>query len=222
MRKLLPVLTVILFASCQKEAEKITWDANYISTNDALYGDIATRDTVLTADLINVTVAKSYEQFKEDLAYRESTNVYDTINTLGYLGLYQIGRSLCKDLGIDYTDFKENLSDVNPVYQDIILDYSLRVSMNYLGKYTDLINTKVNGIYITKSSMLAAAHLLGHGGFKKWVRNPNSKKLKDSYGTNIIEYINTFSGYDLNHITPISRRKAKKELKDILPQSILK
>jgi len=45
-------------------------------------------------------VGKSYVGFKEALAFKESQGIYSRINTLGYLGKYQFGKSTLKRFNI--------------------------------------------------------------------------------------------------------------------------
>ena len=68
-------------------------------------------------------------------------------------------------------------------------EYTLRgVIHKYDGKF-------VKGNRITKSGILAAAHLAGAGGVKKYFRygfNP-----KDAYGTGLEDYLFKFSGFNI-------------------------
>ena len=54
----------------------------------------------------------------------------------------------------------------------------------------------VNGILVTESGLLAAAHLVGPGSVKKWVRN--GRMFEDGNGIKLTEYIQTFNGYQLD------------------------
>jgi hypothetical protein len=65
-----------------------------------------------------------------------------------------------------------------------------------LQEYIDIFDGKtINGIYITESGILAAAHLGGQGSVKRYFRN--GKVFRDGNGTKITSYMNKFSGYDI-------------------------
>ena len=53
----------------------------------------------------------------------------------------------------------------------------------------------VNGIYITESGILAAAHLAGAGNVKKFFRR--GYEFKDGNGTKMTSYMIMFADYDL-------------------------
>jgi hypothetical protein len=60
--------------------------------------------------------------------------------------------------------------------------------------------TELNGIKITESGILAAAHLGGVGSVKKYFRSRGKRYLKDAYGTSIRSYIKKFGGFDTSFI----------------------
>jgi hypothetical protein len=65
-----------------------------------------------------------------------------------------------------------------------------------LKKYIDRFDGQViNGILITESGLLAAAHLGGAGSVKKWFRTGKIKQ--DGNGVKITQYMEQFSGYSL-------------------------
>ena len=59
-------------------------------------------------------LGKSFEGFKEALAFKESGGDYFTVNTLGYLGKYQFGSETLKVLGI----YNPNQFLYNPELQE--------------------------------------------------------------------------------------------------------
>jgi hypothetical protein len=135
--------------------------------------------------------------FKEALGYKESENKYKKINSLGYLGKYQFGNSTLKSIGIYDTSlflrspkmqekaFVALLSKNKWILQDIIAKYNGKV---------------VNGILVTESGILAAAHLGGAGSVKRYFKNNGKKYIKDAYGTSIRSYMEAFGGYDTSLI----------------------
>ena len=133
------------------------------------------------------------ENFLSAIGFRESGNRYDITNTFGYMGKYQFGRSTLKGLGYKVSK-KEFLS--NPDLQEEAMLSLLNHNKEKLQKYIDVYDGKtINGIYITESGILAAAHLGGQGSVRRYFKN--GKVFKDGYGTKITSYMSDFSGYDI-------------------------
>jgi hypothetical protein len=133
------------------------------------------------------------ENFLYAIGYRESTNRYDVVNRWGYMGKYQFGRSTLRGLGFQVTK-KEFLS--NPQLQEEAMMALLLHNKEKLQKYIDVFDGKtINGMYISESGILAAAHLGGQGSVKRFFKN--GKVFKDGNGTKITSYMKKFSGYDI-------------------------
>lgn len=133
------------------------------------------------------------DNFLSAIGFRESGNRYDITNTFGYMGKYQFGKSTLKGLGYTVSR-KEFLS--NPELQEEAMLSLLNHNKEKLQKYIDVYDGKtVNGIYITESGILAAAHLGGQGSVRRYFRN--GKVFKDGYGTKITSYMDEFSGYNI-------------------------
>lgn len=133
------------------------------------------------------------EKFLDAIGHRESTNRYDVVNPWGYMGRYQFGKSTLKGLGYDVSR-KEFLS--NPELQEEAMMALLNHNKEKLQKYIDVFDGKtINGIYITESGILAAAHLGGQGSVKRYFKN--GKVFRDGNGTKITSYMDKFSGYDI-------------------------
>lgn len=134
------------------------------------------------------------DSFLSAIGFRESGNRYDITNTFGYMGKYQFGRSTLKGLGYKVSK-KEFLN--NPDLQEEAMLSLLNHNKEKLQQYIDVYDGKtVNGIYITESGILAAAHLGGQGSVRRYFRN--GKVFKDGYGTKITSYMSEFSGYDIS------------------------
>ena len=58
----------------------------------------------------------------------------------------------------------------------------------------------VNGIRITESGILAAAHLGGAGSVKKFFKSNGRRFIKDDFGTSLKSYMKNFGGYDTSFI----------------------
>ena len=133
------------------------------------------------------------DNFLSAIGFRESGNRYDITNTFGYMGKYQFGKSTLKGLGYKVSK-KEFLN--NPDLQEEAMLSLLNHNKEKLQQYIDVYDGKtINGIYITESGILAAAHLGGQGSVRRYFRN--GKVFKDGYGTKITSYMSQFSGYDI-------------------------
>jgi len=133
------------------------------------------------------------ENFLYAIGHRESTNRYDVVNPWGYMGRYQFGRRTLKGLGFKVTK-KEFLS--NPQLQEEAMMALLLHNKEKLQKYIDVFDGKtINGMLITESGILAAAHLGGQGSVKRYFKN--GKVFRDGNGTKITSYMEKFSGYDI-------------------------
>ena len=132
-------------------------------------------------------------RFLTDIGFRESGNRYDITNTWGYMGKYQFGKSTLKGLGFNVTR-KEFLN--NPQLQEEAMMALLNHNKEKLQQYIDIYDGQtINGMYISESGILAAAHLGGQGSVKRYFKN--GKVFKDAYGTKITSYMKQFSGYDI-------------------------
>lgn len=154
------------------------------------------------------TLGKSFIGFKEALGFKESGGDYFTVNTFGYLGKYQFGKETLKMIGIYNLNHFLNTPEV----QEKAFIANAQRNKWILRKDIDrFVGKTINGIHITESGILAAAHLAGPGNVKKYLRSYGNDGFADAYGTTIQYYIKKFSGYDTNLIKP--NRKAKVELK---------
>ena len=140
-------------------------------------------------------VGRGFLGFKEALGFKESQGNYFVVNTYGYLGKYQFGKSTLDLLGIkDKTVFLNS-----PELQEKA--FMLNTSRNKWVLRRDIKNFSdkwVGGIRITESGILAAAHLAGPGSVKKFLRSGGATVFRDGFGTTIESYLKKFSGYDVS------------------------
>jgi hypothetical protein len=109
------------------------------------------------------------------------------------MGKYQFGKSTLKTLKIKVT--KEAFLN-SPDLQEFAMKQNLLYNKKKLQKYIDKFDGQtINGILITESGLLAAAHLGGAGSVRKWFRN--GKVKEDGNGVKITTYMQRFSGYTL-------------------------
>ena len=143
-------------------------------------------------------VEKDFVGFKEALAFKESQGKYDRVNSLGYLGKYQFGKSTLRELKIDPKGFLKN-----PLLQEKAFLANLEKNKWILRKEIKKYSGKwINGVKITESGILAAAHLGGAGAVQQFLWSYGQKTMQDAYGTKIEHYLRKFSGYDLSNIKP--------------------
>lgn len=140
---------------------------------------------------------KSFTGFKEAIAFKESQGQYRLVNSLGYMGKYQFGSSSLKAIGISNETHFLN----NPQLQEKAFISLLTINKRELQSEINKFEGKyVNGILITESGILAAAHLGGAGSVKKFLKSNGKKIKKDAFGTSIISYLKKFAGYDTSFI----------------------
>ena len=143
---------------------------------------------------VKTEVVKNMDLFLNDLGHQESGNRYDIVNRFGYMGRYQFGNSTLRTLKIKVTrDAFLNSPDL----QEYAMQQNLLYNKKKLQKYIDKFEGKeYKGILVTESGILAAAHLGGPGSVRKYFRS--GKVAKDGNGIKITNYMQRFSGYQLN------------------------
>lgn len=135
--------------------------------------------------------------FKEALAFKESQGKYTAVNTLGYLGKYQFGITTLERFRIKNTEaFLKN-----PELQEKAFLALCSVNKWILRKdIRRMVGKTVNGIKITESGILAAAHLSGAGNVKKYLRSNGNYNMSDAYGSTIQHYMQQFANYNVSEI----------------------
>ena len=177
---------------------------NYTVSQDtvALSKDVALLDSNKS---FSPYLGKSFVGFKEALAFKESRGDYSTVNTLGYLGKYQFGKGTLKLIGIHDTD--EFLND--PELQERAFIANIERNKWVLRRdIKRFVGKRINGILVTESGILAAAHLAGPGSVKNYLRSYGTDNFSDAYGTTIEYYMKKFSGYDTSFLKPNKKAKA--------------
>lgn len=165
-------------------------------------------------------------EFYNALAKKESgghKNPYAVTNSCGFVGKYQWGEGILIDLGYykkngslnnkwngtftgkDGIKSLEDLKKKPEVQEKIIKEemahYWNQLEKNGAAKY---IGKEINGVVITPSGLLAAAHLKGPTDVKNFLENPNNEKYrKDGYGTTIESYMHDMGGFDVSSETGI-------------------
>ena len=136
---------------------------------------------------------KGMNEFLYAIGHQESGNRYFVVNRFGYMGKYQFGKSTLRTLKIKVT--KEAFLN-SPDLQEYAMQQNLLHNKKKLQKYIDRFDgCIIDGMLITESGILAAAHLGGPGSVKKYFRS--GKVTQDGNGVKITNYMKRFSGYDL-------------------------
>ena len=142
---------------------------------------------------------KDFVGFKEALAFKESQGKYTAVNTFGYLGKYQFGKTTLLRFKIYNTKAFLN----NPELQEKAFKALCKVNKWILRKDIQrCVGKTINGITISTSGILAAAHLSGAGNVKKFLRSNGALNFSDAYGSSIESYLKKFGGYDVSEIEP--------------------
>ena len=144
---------------------------------------------------VEISVIKTYNLFLQDIGFRESTNDYKAVNQFGYLGKYQFGRKTLNAIGFKDVSNREFLA--NPSIQEeamlVLLKRNKRTLRREIKKY---VGKTINGVYITESGLLAAAHLAGAGNVRRFFRK--GYEFRDGNGTKMTSYMIKFANYNLN------------------------
>jgi len=142
--------------------------------------------------------AEELRRYLEAIGYSESGNNPKAWNEHGYIGKYQFGFITRKSCGYGYirfADFVKNPSIWSEKDQEKAMITLLSKNENHLKEIINRYNGEViRGRTVTKSGILAAAHLAGAGGVKRYFYNGNNPK--DAYGTALEDYLFKFSGFN--------------------------
>ena len=135
--------------------------------------------------------------FREAVGFRESESKYKKINSLGYIGKYQFGIETLKTVGVyDRSAFLNSPELQEKAFLALLAKNKWQLK-NEIEKYE---GTVMNGLRITESGILAAAHLGGAGTVKKFFRYKGKRNFTDAYGSSIRSYMKMFGGYDTSFI----------------------
>ena len=199
------VATSILMAFNSEKRDR------YISSKEVRY-NLPKADAIHTVsktveefEVLNTpAVDAEFIGFKEAIAFKESRGNYKKVNTFGYLGKYQFGESTLNRIRVH--DTQSFLND--PKLQEEAF-YTL-CSLNKWILKRDIANSvgrTIQGIEITESGILAAAHLAGAGNVKKFLRSNGEHNAKDAFGTDIKDYMKRFAGYDVSFVKPVKNAR---------------
>lgn len=155
---------------------------------------------------ISPELGKSYTGFKEAVAFKESRGDYGVVNQFGYMGKYQFGRGTLELIGIKNISRNDFLN--NPQLQEkAFYAYSARNKWVLRRDMKWFIGRRMNGVEVTESGILAAAHLAGPNAVKRYLRSGGVSGFADAFGTTIRYYMKRFGGYDTSFVEADRRAK---------------
>ncbi|MAP53863.1 MAG: hypothetical protein CL605_03065 [Altibacter sp.] len=150
-------------------------------------------------------VGKSYLGFCEDLGFSESSGNYNAVNRLGYMGKYQFGRSALNWVGI----YNKRQFLNSPLLQEKAFEALISKNKWVLKDHITKFNGQViDGIRITESGLIAAAHLGGAGNVMKFLESNGEDVFADANNVPITRYMKKFAHYDLTSILPDNNARA--------------
>ena len=160
----------------------------------------------ISENIFSPYLGKSFQGFKEAVAFKESQGNYFSVNTFGYLGKYQFGKETLKLIGI-----------YNPIYflntpqlqEKAFMANTKRNKWILRNDIKRFVGKTIKGIKITESGILAAAHLAGAGSVKKYLITSGNSNPSDGYGSTVKYYMKRFADYDTSSIEMDKRAKAR-------------
>lgn len=140
------------------------------------------------------------QRFLLDLRTKESTNRWKITNRYGYMGYYQFGNAALQAIGYGYITtkkFRKNPNIFPPELQHKAAEKLLQHNSRILKPYYRYIRHLINGIVVTESGLLAAAHLGGAGNVIKFLDSCGEIDFADGNGTLISDYLEEFGNYKI-------------------------
>jgi hypothetical protein len=147
-----------------------------------------------------IEYANEFNRFISHLGYKESSNNWKSINSIGCVGEYQFAPSTLKYLGYHNVTVKRFSNDPNifpPEMQLEALNKLITINMIILNDYLSYSGIVINNITITKAGLIAGAHLGGAGNVKLFLLSNGKIDKHDLNNTKISSYIKEFSLYKL-------------------------
>ncbi len=198
------VIIIGFISSAFKPKESLNYKRFYVSEKEELLYQFPSEKP---SDYIGQSlpfIGKHFIGFKEAIGIRESQGQYHLVNSLGYMGKYQFGTSALRFFGI-----KNNSNFLNsPQLQEKAFVALIKFNKYKLQDIIEQFRGKtIDGVRVTESGILAAAHLGGAGSIRKYLKSNGKKKCKDGYGTSIKSYLKQFGGYETHNILADSSPK---------------
>lgn len=187
------------FTISDEQIKEIQVHRNFVVEKPQLATVLPVQENEKNSTLNPPLIGKTFIGFKEALAYRESRGNYFIVNQYGYMGKYQFGKSALQFYGVKNAE--EFLK--SPEQQERLFTLSVKRNKWVLKKeIKQFAGKRINGIYITESGILAAAHLAGAQNVKNYFKSRGGYAFADANGTTLQNYLKNFAGYEVEHIIP--------------------
>ncbi len=205
--KLSVLLIVAIFVATAFSSKRDDYSSSIFTTD--IVGDVAYVPYEYEVNMSSQDsvpfLGKSFLGFCYDLGFSESSGNYRAVNRLGYLGKYQFGRSTLNWVGIYNTSRFLN----SPLLQEKAFEALISKNKWVLRDYIDRFNGhSINGVKITESGLLAAAHLGGAGNVIKFLDSNGEVVFEDANHIPITKYMKRFVDYDVSEILPDNNARA--------------
>lgn len=205
--KLSALLAVAVFIVTAFSSKKEDYSSSIFATD--IVGDVAYVPYEYEVNLNSQDsvpfLGKSFLGFCYDLGFSESSGNYRAVNRLGYLGKYQFGRSTLNWVGIHNTSRFLNSPLLQEKAFEALISKNKWVLRDYINKFD---GQSINGVKITESGLLAAAHLGGAGNVMKFLDSNGDVVFKDANNVPITRYMKRFVNYDISEILPDNNARA--------------
>jgi hypothetical protein len=141
-----------------------------------------------------------FKLFVEHLGLKESNNHWRAVNPLGCIGKWQFSHATLSALG--YGDITAGKFNSDSLLFPLDLQFKVlltlfKINESLLSDYMNYVGDTIGGVLITKSGMLAAAHLGGAGSVQMYLLSNGRINNHDINNTSIKNYLAEFSGYDI-------------------------
>jgi len=136
-------------------------DLHYVAPN---FNEIEDESVYVSPEL-----GKSYLGFKEAVAFKESRGDYKVVNQFGYMGKYQFGKGTLELIGIKNIEREDFLNDAE-LQEKAFYAYLSRNKWVLRRDIKWFVGRTMNGVEVTESGILAAAHLGGPNSVKRYLR----------------------------------------------------
>lgn len=205
--KLSALLAVAAFVAMAFSSKKENYSSSIFTTD--IIGDVAHVPFEYEVNLNSQDsvpfLGKSYLGFCYDLGFSESSGNYRAVNRLGYLGKYQFGRSALQWVGIRNASRFLNSPLLQEKAFEALISKNKWVLRDYIAKFN---GQTINGVRITESGLVAAAHLGGAGNVMKFLDSNGEIVFEDANHVPITTYMKRFVGYDVSQILPDNNARA--------------
>jgi hypothetical protein len=145
-------------------------------------------------------IKEELNRLADYMYYKESARQWWIINNLGYFGGYQFCNNTLMHLGyghITLNDFKNDPNIFPKELQDEVFFALIKSNDIILKNYYGFIGSTIKDVIITKSGLLAAAHLAGVGNVILYLTSKGMINKSDIYGTSVKDYIKDFQGFNI-------------------------